>query len=114
MSQIEMNAAGEVVVRNDEQVQMMAMLDSLKDACHMAKTEAFIDAGDNESLYSSFRRVDWTELECVRAERWLDDTGAVGWRCYIAGPDKGNKKLQVVLRDKLLNAGWDGVEVVPA
>lgn len=114
MSQVEMNEQGEVVIRNDEQVQMMDVLHGLRDACHAAKNEAFIAGEVNESLYSAFKSVDWASVECVRAERWLDDAGGLGWRCYIDGPDRTNKKLLTLLRDTLLNEGWDGVEVVPA
>lgn len=111
---IESNTEGEMVIRNDEQVEMLGVLVSLKDACHAAKTDAFKAGEINESLHSAFRNVEWASLECVRAERWLDDAGAMGWRCYIDGPDKGNRKLQIVLRDTLIREGWDGAEVVPA
>lgn len=114
MSQIEMNENGDVVIRQDEQVEMLDMLVALKDACNGAKGSAYLAQRENESLHVALKDVDWTELECFRTERWLDDIGGLGWRCYIDGPDKGNKKLLAVLRDTLANGGWDGVEVVPA
>lgn len=113
MDNIETNDDGEVIIRNDEQVQMMGVLEALKDAVHKAKTEAYIDTELNESL-RGLQRVDWTEIECVRTERWLDSNGDLGWRAYIGGPDRNNPKLQALLRSKLLNDGWDHAEVVAA
>lgn len=111
--QIEQREDGTVVVRNEEQVQVIDILDELREAVHVAKIEAHQDGQINESLLTSFRNVEWADLDCTRTERWLDNRGEVGWRCYIAGPDRGNKKLLMVLRAKLLDAGWDNVEVVP-
>ena len=114
MSQIEMNENGDVVIRQDEQVHMLDMLTALKDACDDAKTVAFVEHKRNESLHVALKDVQWPETMCSRAERWLDDSGSLGWRCYIEGPDRENKKLLAVLRDTLANGGWEGVEVVPA
>lgn len=113
VDQVEQLEDGTLVIRNEEQVQVIGILDELRDAVHSAKDEAYRDGQENESLHTSFRNVDWTELECTRTERWLDSRGDVGWRCYIGGPDRNNKKLLMVLRGKLLEGGWDNVEVVP-
>ena len=111
---VELDGNGNTVVRNEEQMAMVAQLHKLRDDCHAAKNKAHDEGWRNESLYQAFLNVEWAEVECVRAERWLDDTGFIGWRCYIGGPDRANARLLAVLRDTLLADGWDGVEVVPA
>lgn len=103
-----------LVIHNEEQVQIIAVLESLRDAFAVAKNEAFVDSEYNESLHKACKGVVWSEVECTRAERWLDQTGDLGWRCYVGGGDKDNPKLLAVIRDKIASMGWEGIEVVPA
>lgn len=100
----------EIVVRNAEQQHMIDTLVLLRQTCNAAIDA--IEVEDNESLFG--QPVDWDSFTCLKAERWLDSEGALGWRVYCDGVSPNATKLLTCLRDKLVGAGWDGIEIVPA
>jgi hypothetical protein len=101
-----------VVIHNPEQVEIMQTLANLREHCDEAIAEVHTDFDQNESLYG--QSVYWPEFGCVRAERWIDGDGNLGWRCYCEGVvGAGSAKLREAVRVKIANRGWDNVEVVP-
>lgn len=108
---VTMTESGDVVIHNPEQAEIINTLQTLRVQCDEAIAEVHETFDDNESLYG--QAVYWPEFTCVRAERWIDDSGNLGWRCYCAGiTNGGSAKLREALRGKIANRGWDNVEVV--
>lgn len=89
-------------------------LDRLIETFDCVVLEGAAEAEENESLHRL--GASWDTIECDRSERWINNDGLIGWRVYVishgveAGPRKG--VLAALLRDKLLNRGWAGIEVV--
>lgn len=105
-------AGNNIVIRNAEQQAIIADLERLKrDACDVVR-EAAQEADENESLYR--QQVDWNTVTATGAERWIDDEGDLGWRVYVIGTGERANKFYAYVSGKLLNMGWDNVEVVPA
>lgn len=100
-----------IIVRNAEQQGMIDALVQLRQVCNGSIDMIEAEFPDNESLYG--QPVHWDEFTCVKAERFLDSEGGLGWRVYCSGIGTNATKLQQCLRDKLTNAGYEDVEVTP-
>lgn len=101
----------EIVIRNAEQQAMIDALVQLRAACNTAIDVLEAEWQENESLYGE--PVRWEEFTCIRAERFLDSDGGLGWRVYCEGVGCNATKLLRYLRDRLEAAGYDGVGVTP-
>lgn len=108
----DLDAAGDVVIHNPEQVEIINSLRMLQSQCDECISEVHEHFDENESLFG--QAVHWPDFQCAKAERWIDSNGELGWRCYCTGIVRGtSSKLCEALRAKIANRGWDNVEVVP-
>lgn len=115
--------SGDITIHNAEQIEVMNSLEALRVSFGIAASEVAVDATENESLHKQAKFVNWTDFTCVRAERWIDNEGKLGWRCYAnVSPDPLVEALKLgpptrilaAVASKLQNMGWDACEVVPA
>lgn len=109
---IEVAEDGTVVIHNPEQLEIIAILDGLKAETEAVLVLALDEREENESLYDEGR--EWSNLSCARVERFIDGAGNMGWRAYIDTQGRSFPVLMGYVRDRLLNAGWDGAEVAAA
>lgn len=105
--------AGDFVVArevNDNDL-MVQILKHLADDCHRAKADIYAQCETNESLRMLPMLVEFDNIECVKAERWIDHHGDIGWRVHV---NTGNRKLLAAMLSKLRDMGWDDIEIVEA
>lgn len=56
--------------------------------------------------------INWGDLSCRGAEKFVDDQGCGGYRCYIEEADPGCTELQEYVSAYLFNKMGVGVQVV--
>lgn len=101
----------EVVLHNEEQKEIIAVLQQLVSDTNEALSKATIDRFENESIHDAC--VNWADLSCVGARRWIDETGELGWQVDVseANPD-GNSRFKAYVANFLSNRGWENVIVM--
>ena len=98
------------VIRNPEQEAVIAELTALRTAADEVLIEAFKVCDEDENLVRA--PVNWTEISIEGTERWLSDSGQLGWRVFISGAAPDSRQFQAYVSGRLAARGFDAVEVM--
>lgn len=102
---------GDIVVHNAEQVEIIETLQRLKRDTDSVIAMAAALKDEDESLH--MQAVSWEVARCAHAERWIDDTGALGWRVGITFTSPTARRFMAFVGDKLRAMGYEDAIVEP-
>lgn len=106
----ETEATEQVVVMTEDQAEMVAFLNKLKDAAETACEQACKDVGENESLVHA--AVNWADIHCIDAEVYLTAGGQRGLRVLLSEASPSNPQFRQYVADQLRNMDYQDIEVV--